>query len=176
MIKRDVKCSLFVVTVFDFVIVDSTTLGGQRYWTTRSLSFWIQVFSVAFPQVYEIKHLVVQWTWTNICEIVDRSKELTVVQHSTAIGSTTAIISGTKWQIMWSYRVSLWALRYIAHKSQQRSTASITAELQAPLTWTSAQTLYTKSFKAWVSLTEQLKQTVWPKQSLLFCPIYMATM
>lgn len=39
MIKRDVKCSLFVVTVFDFVIVDSTTLGGQRYWTTRSLSF-----------------------------------------------------------------------------------------------------------------------------------------
>lgn len=39
MIKRDVKCSLFVVTVFDFVIVDSTTLGGQKYWTTRSLSF-----------------------------------------------------------------------------------------------------------------------------------------
>lgn len=62
MIKRDVKCSLFVVTVFDFVIVDSTTLGGQKYWTTRSLSFSIQVFSVAFPQVYEIKHLVVQWT------------------------------------------------------------------------------------------------------------------
>lgn len=39
MIKRDVKCSLFVVTVFDFVIVDSTTLDGQKYWTTRSLSF-----------------------------------------------------------------------------------------------------------------------------------------
>lgn len=39
MIKRDVKCSLFIVTVFDFVIVDSTTLGGQKYWTTRSLSF-----------------------------------------------------------------------------------------------------------------------------------------
>lgn len=39
MIKRDVKCSLFVVTVFDFVIVDSATLGGQKYWTTRSLSF-----------------------------------------------------------------------------------------------------------------------------------------
>lgn len=39
MIKRDVKCSLFVVTVFDFVIVDSMTLGGQKYWTTRSLSF-----------------------------------------------------------------------------------------------------------------------------------------
>lgn len=39
MIKRDVKCSLLLVTVFDFVVVDSTTLGGQKYWTTRSLSF-----------------------------------------------------------------------------------------------------------------------------------------
>lgn len=39
MIKRDVKCSLLLVTVFDFVIVDSTTLGGQKYWTTQSLSF-----------------------------------------------------------------------------------------------------------------------------------------
>lgn len=38
MIKRDVKCSLLLVTVFDFVIVVDT-LGGQKYWTTRSLSF-----------------------------------------------------------------------------------------------------------------------------------------
>lgn len=39
MIKRDVKCFLLLVTVFDFVIVDSTTLSGQKYWTTWSLSF-----------------------------------------------------------------------------------------------------------------------------------------
>lgn len=39
MIKRDVKCFLLLVTVFDFVIVDSTTLSGQKCWTTWSLSF-----------------------------------------------------------------------------------------------------------------------------------------
>lgn len=52
------------------------TLYGQRHWATP-LSLWIQVFSVALSQVYKLKHPAIQSAYTNICERMNCSKELT---------------------------------------------------------------------------------------------------
>ncbi|CAI9607997.1 unnamed protein product, partial [Staurois parvus] len=58
----------------------------QKYWDTPP-NHWIQVFqSSSWPQVYKIKHLGMQAAFTNICERMGRSKELSEFKRGTVIG------------------------------------------------------------------------------------------
>ncbi|CAI9614278.1 unnamed protein product [Staurois parvus] len=55
------------------------------YWDTPP-NHWIQVFqSPPWPQVYKIKHLLMQTASTNICERMSRSQQLSNFNCGTVI-------------------------------------------------------------------------------------------
>ncbi|CAI9612175.1 unnamed protein product, partial [Staurois parvus] len=61
------------------------TIYCQKCWDTPP-NHWIQVFqSHPWSQVYEIKHLGMQTTSTNICERMGCSQELSEVKRGTVI-------------------------------------------------------------------------------------------
>ncbi|CAI9562980.1 unnamed protein product, partial [Staurois parvus] len=62
------------------------TLYCEKYWDTPP-NHWIQVFqSPPWPQVNKIKYLRMQPAFTNICERMGRSQELSEFKSGTVIG------------------------------------------------------------------------------------------
>ena len=83
--KSKISKTLILIHIY-LTSPDKYTLYCQKYLLTHPNN-QNQVFqSLPWPQVYKIKHLGMQTAFTNICERMGRSQELSEFQRGTVIG------------------------------------------------------------------------------------------